>query len=244
MECPKCGLEIDDKALVCPNCKKVLKLVCPVCKAINEGSTCKKCGYVIVTKCNKCGKVNQTAKKKCSNCGFSLEKSVILNEANTDNFVILTIDFPNMADMKTLLGSAKLVNKFKINLDKIIYDYAKSVGLRRQLIGNTYVIRFDKDYTIGSSANNAMTAAVELLNQISKTNARLTKKKNATVRCNMFLLKRSVEDDPNNLDSGFNINLLSSGKGGAEEKVLNAFQVLSDCNVQDILSKDVLRSQC
>ena len=238
MECPKCGLEIDDKALVCPNCKKVLKLVCPVCKAINEGSTCKKCGYVIVTKCNKCGKVNQTAKKKCSNCGFSLEKSVILNESNTDNFVILTIDFPNMADMKTLLGSAKLVNKFKINLDKIIYDYAKSVGLRRQLIGNTYVIRFDKDYTIGSSANNAMTAAVELLNQISKTNARLTKKKNATVRCNMFLLKRSIEDDPNNLDSGFNINLLSSGKGGAEEKVLNAFQVLSDCNVQDILSKD------
>ena len=65
MECPKCGLEIDDKALVCPNCKKVLKLVCPVCKAVNEGSTCKKCGYVIVTKCHQCGKVNQTAKKKC-----------------------------------------------------------------------------------------------------------------------------------------------------------------------------------
>ena len=238
MECPKCGLEIDDKALVCPNCKKVLKLVCPVCKAVNEGSTCKKCGYVIVTKCNKCGKVNQTAKKKCANCGFSLEKSVILNESNTDNFVILTIDFPNMADMRTLLGPPQLVKKSKINLDKIIYDYAKSVGLRRQLIGSTYVIRFDKDYTIGSSANNAITAAVEILNLISKTNARLTKKKNATVRCNMFLLKRSVEDDPYNIDSGFNINLLSHGKGGAEEKVLSAFQVLSDSEVQDILSKD------
>ncbi len=238
MECPKCGLEIDDKALVCPNCKKVLKLVCPVCKAVNEGSTCKKCGYVIVTKCHQCGKVNQTAKKKCIKCGFSLEKSVILNESNTDDFIILTIDFPNMADMKTLLGSAKLVNKFKINLDKVINDYAKSVGLRRQLIGNTYVIRFDKDYTLGSSANNAVTAAVEILNQISKTNARLNKSKNATVRCNMFLLKRSVNDDPNNLDSGFNINLISGGKKGAEEKVLSAFQVLSDSNVQDILSKD------
>ncbi len=238
MECPKCGLEIDDKALVCPNCKKVLKLVCPVCKAVNEGSTCKKCGYVIVTKCNNCGKVNQTAKKKCIKCGFSLEKSVILNESNTDNFIILTIEFPNMADMKTLLGSAKLVNKFKINLDRIIYDYAKSAGLRRQLIGNTYVIRFDKDYTLGSSANNAVTAAVEILNQISKTNARLNKMKNATVRCNMFLLKRSVNDDPNNLDSGFNINLISGGKKGAEEKVLSAFQVLSDSEVQDILAKD------
>jgi len=238
MECPKCGLEIDDKALVCPNCKKVLKLVCPVCKAVNESNTCKKCGYVIVTKCNKCGKVGQTAKKVCAKCGFSLEKSVILNESNTDNFVILTIDFPNMADMKTLLGSAKLVNKFKVNLDKIIHDYAKSVGLRRQLIGNTYVIRFDKDYTIGSSANNAITAAVEILNQISKTNARLTKKKNATVRCNMFLLKRTVQDDPSDLKSGFNISLLSQGKGGAEEKVLGAFQVLSDDKVQELLSKD------
>ena len=30
MECPKCGFELDDKAMVCPNCKKVLKLACPV----------------------------------------------------------------------------------------------------------------------------------------------------------------------------------------------------------------------
>ena len=34
MECPKCGLEIDDKTIVCPNCKKVLKVVCPICKTI------------------------------------------------------------------------------------------------------------------------------------------------------------------------------------------------------------------
>ena len=238
MECPKCGLEIDDKALVCPNCKKVLKLVCPVCKAVNESNTCKKCGFVIVTKCNNCGKVGQTAQKVCSKCGFSLEKSVILNEANTDDYVILTIEFPNMADLKTLLGSAKLVNKFKLNLDRIIYDYAKSVDLRRQLIDNTYVIRFDKDYTMTSSALKAAKAAVEILNQISKTNARLTKMKNATVRCNMFLLKRSTSDDPNDLSSGFNISLLSQGKGAADEKVLNAFQVLSDDKVQDLLSKN------
>ena len=238
MECPKCGLEIDDKALFCPNCKKVLKLVCPVCKTINENNTCKKCGYVIVTKCNKCGKVGQTAKKTCAKCGFSLEKSVILNEANTDEFVILTIDFPNMSDMQTLLGSAKLYNKFKINIDKVISDYAKSVGLRRQLIGNTYVIRFNKDYTISVSANNAAKAAVEIINLISNTNAKLTKKKNTAVKCNMFLLKRSVEDDPNDLNSNFNINLIAAHKGGAEEKVKSAFQVLSDDAVQDILNKN------
>ena len=140
MECPKCGLEIDDKALVCPNCKKVLKLVCPICKTVNTTNVCKKCGYVIITKCHKCGKVNQTAAKKCKKCGFDTEKSVILNEANTDEFVLMTIDFPNMDQMKSLLGSAKLYNKFKINLDKIILDYTKSVGLRRQIVNSTYLI--------------------------------------------------------------------------------------------------------
>ena len=75
MECPKCGLEIDDKAMVCPNCKKVLKLACPVCKTINESNTCRKCGYVIITKCHNCGKINQTFNKKCKKCGFDTEKT-------------------------------------------------------------------------------------------------------------------------------------------------------------------------
>ena len=30
---------------MCPNCKKVLKVVCPICKTINKTNTCKKCGY-------------------------------------------------------------------------------------------------------------------------------------------------------------------------------------------------------
>ena len=116
MECPKCGLEIDDKAMVCPNCKKVLKLACPICKTINTTNTCKKCGYTIITKCHNCGKVNQTISKKCRKCGYDLEKSVIQNEANTDDFAIITMDFPNLDEMKSYLGSAKLFNKFKVNL--------------------------------------------------------------------------------------------------------------------------------
>ena len=164
MECPKCGFELDDKAMVCPNCKKVLKLACPICKTINETNTCRNCGYVIISKCHNCGKINQTISKKCRKCGFDTEKSVIMNESNTDDFVMLTIDFPNMDEMKNLLGSAKLLNKFKINLDKLIKDYVKSIGLRRQLIGKTYVIRFDKDYTFNSSATTAVKAAIDLLN--------------------------------------------------------------------------------
>lgn len=238
MECPKCGLEIDDKAMVCPNCKKVLKLACPICKTINTSNTCRKCGYVIITKCNNCGKINQTITKKCKKCGFDTEKSVVMNESNTDDFVMLTIDFPNMDEMKTHLGSAKLLNKFKVNLDKIILDYTKSIGLRRQLIGKTYVIRCDKDYTFNSSAATAVKTAIELLNRITAMNCKLTQKKNASIRCNMFLLKRSIDSDPNDCQSGFNISLLNQNAKTKETKILNTFQVLTDDEVSDALDAE------
>lgn len=238
MECPKCGLEIDDKAMVCPNCKKVLKLACPICKTINTSNTCRKCGYVIITKCNNCGKINQTITKKCKKCGFDTEKSVVMNESNTDDFVMLTIDFPNMDEMKTHLGSVKLLNKFKVNLDKIILDYTKSIGLRRQLIGKTYVIRCDKDYTFSSSAATAVKTAIELLNRITAMNCKLTQKKNASIRCNMFLLKRSIVSDPNDYQSGFNISLLNQNAKTKETKILNTFQVLTDDEVSDALDSE------
>ena len=237
MECPKCGLEIDDKTIVCPNCKKVLKVVCPVCKTINESNTCKKCGYVIVTKCHNCGKINPTANKKCAKCKFSLEKSVILNEANTDDFVMLTIDFPNLSEMKDMLGSAKLFNKFKVNLDKVIADYVKSIGLRRQILDKTYVIRFYKDYTFNGSVNTAVNSVVEILNLITRLNCKLTKRKNTSVRCNMYLLKKSVEDDPNDYKSGFNISMLNQ-KTKDEERVLNSFQVITDTPLFEALEKN------
>lgn len=235
MECPKCGLEIDEKTTVCPNCKKVLKVVCPICKTINKTNTCKKCGYVIVTKCNKCGKVNQTADKKCKKCGFSLEQSVILNEANTDNFVLMTLDFPNVNELRNLLGSVQLLNKFKVKLDKIIFDVAKSAGVRRQLVNNTYILRFDKDYTFNSSVNTAITTAIKILTEITKMNYKLTNKKNATVRCNAFLLKRSVTDNPYDIKSGFNISMVKQSDN-LKQKVLNTFQVIADNYVQDSLN--------
>ena len=235
MECPKCGIQIDDNVMVCPNCKKVLKLACPICRTVNDTNTCKKCGYVIINKCHNCGKINQTIAKKCKKCGFDTEKSVILNEANSDEFAILTIDFPNIDEMKNLLGSVKLLNKFKINLDKIILNYAKSIGVRRQIIGKTHVIRFDKDYTFNSSAQTAVKATIDILNQITAMNCKLTRKKNATVRCNMFLMKRSSDSDPNNLESGFNISLLNQAGNKKEEKILNTFQVLADDNICNVL---------
>lgn len=235
MECPKCGLEIDDKAMVCPNCKKVLKLACPICKTINESNNCKKCGYVIISKCNNCGKVNQTISKKCKKCGFDTEVSIIKNEANSDDYALMTIDFPNMEDMKRLLGSIKLYNKFKINLDKLITTYAKSLGLGRRVIDQTVVLRFTKDYTFNGSVASAVKAAIELLNQITALNCKLSGKKDATIRCNIFILKRNVDDDPNDISSGFNISLINQTSKNIDEKLLNSFQVLIDDKINDAI---------
>ncbi len=235
MECPKCGLEIDDKAMVCPNCKKVLKLACPICKTINSSNVCKKCGYVIISKCHNCGKINQTISKKCKKCGFDTEKSVIMNEANSDDYVLMNIEFPNLDDMKRLLGSAKLFNKFKINLDKIISDYAKSAGLRRQIINKTTVIRFYKDYTFNSSVDSAVKGAIELLNRITAMNCKLSGKKDATLKCNMFLFKRNIEDNPNDINLDFNINLINQNIKNKNDKILNTFQVLIDEAVNEAI---------
>lgn len=238
MECPKCGLEIDDKSIVCPNCKKVLKVVCPICKTVNESNTCKKCGYVIITKCNNCGKINPTAKKYCSKCNFSLEKSVILNESNTDDFVMMTLDFPNLSEIKDVLGSAKLLNKFKLNLDKIITDYLKTVGIRRQIIDKTYVLRFDKDYTFNASVSSAVSSLMQILDIVTKLNCKLIKNRNFSVKCNVFLLKKSVEDDPNNYKSGFNVNMINESSKEDEKRILNSFQVITDSALFDALEKD------
>lgn len=238
MECPKCGLEIDDKAMVCPNCKKVLKLACPVCKTINTTNTCKKCGYVIISKCHNCGKINQTYSKKCRHCGFDTEKSVILNESNTDEYALLTLNMPNLSEMKNLLGSAKLYNKFKLNVDKIIMDYAKSKGLRCQIIDKTYAIRCLRDYTFKTSVSTAISVAIDIINKITAMNCKLTKKKDATVKCNVVIQKRNSEDDPNNVESGFNINLLNQEAKGQTQKILNTFQVLIDENVNSAITGD------
>ena len=237
MECPKCGFEIEDNATVCPNCKKVLKVVCPKCKTLNKTNTCKRCGYVILTKCHKCGKVNLSEHGNCKKCGFDLEKSVILNESNTDQFACLLINFPSIGGLAQILDSAKLVNKFKKNIDNIIANRAKEASVRRQVIDKSIIIRFNKDYTFKSSAKTAIDTAINILTDITKMNYKLTNKKDVTVRCNMFLMQRSIEDDPYNFDSGFNINMVNK-TSDKKSKAMGAFQLVADNYIEEALKKD------
>ena len=195
MECPKCGAEIDKSAMVCPNCKKVLKIICPECKTVNTKNTCRKCGKILVTKCAKCGKINLAKNKQCVKCGFSTEISAVLNESNAESFAVLRIDFPNSDVVKSKLGSNQLYEKFKTNLDNLIKNYVTSLNIRRQIVNKEiYIIRFNKDYTMSASANSAIQTTIELINIITKMNVKLLEKKQVALKCNFTIMQRDAEE--------------------------------------------------
>lgn len=235
MNCPKCNAEINDKMLVCPSCKKVLQLLCPKCNTINKSNTCKKCGFSIVTKCHQCGKIAQTNNGKCK-CGFSTYQSVAINTSNTDDFACLTVEFPNIEDVKSILGSTKLFEKFKVNLDKTISEYATSKELLREIIDGTYVIKFNKDYSFATSASNAMKSAIELLNLIMELNFKLNKAKNVTLQCNVAVLKRGITSLPEDYKSGFDVKLIY--QNSKELKLLNSMQLITDSGVYESVNNE------
>lgn len=228
MECPKCGAEISKSAMVCPNCKKVLKIVCPICKTVNDKNTCRKCGEILVTKCAKCGKINLLKNPKCIKCGYSNEISAVLGESNTDSFAVVRIDFPNSDIVKAKLGSNQLYQKFKANFDALIVSYVHSLNVRRQIVnGDVYIIRFNKDYTLSASANSAIQATIELLNMITKLNVKLLKKKGVALKCNFTIMQRDADKNPYDIDSKFHANMVYQNSS-KEMKALDSFQVITD----------------
>lgn len=236
MKCPKCSYNIDETMLVCPNCKKVLKLICPKCNTINKSNTCRKCGFVIISKCHQCGKINQTIDKICSKCGFSTYTSVAINSSNIDEFACLTIEFPNLNHIKSVLGSTKLTEKFKANLDKLILDYTNLSGITREIIEDIYVIRFNKDATFSASAKNALKAAIEIQNLITKLNFKLNKLKNTLLHCNIAVLKRDIYSKPNQYKSGFDIKLIYTNQ--SELQIINSLQIITDFYVYEKVCDD------
>lgn len=231
MKCPKCDFDIDEKMLVCPNCKKVLKLVCPKCKTINEGNICKKCGFSIISKCHQCGKINQTIGGKCTKCGFNTYTSIAINQSNIDEFACITVDFPNLDDIKSALGSTKLYDKFKVNLDRLVYNFAFENDLQREIIDGSYVIKFNKDISFSESANNAVKGAIEILNSVTEMNFKLNKLKNILLQCNIAILKRDIKSQPDEFKSGFDIKMIYQGK--EQSKLLSGLQVITDAAIYE-----------
>lgn len=228
MECPKCGAEINKNTLVCPNCKKVLKIVCPNCKTINTKNICKTCGEILASKCVKCGKINLSRDKSCTKCGYPTAISAIQGESLTDEFAVIKIEFPNSDIIKAKLGSNKLFNKFRSNFDRMIVKFVHSHGLRRQVIPqDIYVIRFNRTYTFSSSANDAINASIELANLFTRLNVKLLNRVGSILKCNITILKTNVDSDPYDLSTGFRANMLSQGKEIAT-RALDSVQVITD----------------
>ena len=234
MECPKCGAEISKSAMVCPNCKKVLKIVCPVCRTINDKNVCKNCGEILVTKCHKCGKVNLLKNRKCVKCGYDNEISAVQNESNFESFAVVRIDFPNSDIIKANFDSNKLYEKFKKNFDKLINGYCESIGVRRQIVDNEiYIIRFNKEYTLTASANAAIQATIDLLNVVTKINVKLLKKKNVALKCNFSIMKRNADKNPYDIDTKFQANMVYQNSP-KEMRALDSFQVITDESFYDV----------
>lgn len=234
MECPKCGNEVRESEKVCPFCKKVLQLECPVCHKYNRTPICDECGHVIVQKCHKCGTLGPNT-GKCKKCGFSTEKSVIMNEAETEEYACLAITFPNLDDLRPALKNKQIFNKFKKKLKEALFGYAKSQDNRMQRFDETYVIKYYKEFSFTSSVKKAVKSAIELLNKIGGISYKLKKSKKVRLHCKMTILKKTFETDNNEFNTGLNIKLI---KDNTEERYTDGLQLITDQYINNVISRD------
>ena len=235
MECPKCGNEVKDTDKVCPFCKKILLLECPVCHKLNRTAVCEECGYVIIVKCHNCGTAGPNILGKCRKCGFDTAKSVIMNEAETEEYACLAITFPNLEDLRPALKNKTIFNKFKKKLRQALFGYAKSQDNRAQVFGETYVIKYYKEFSLTSSVKKAVKSAIELLNKIGGISYKLKKSKNVRLHCKMTILKKTFETDNNEFNTGLNIKLI---KDNTVEKYTDGLQLITDQYVNNIISRE------
>lgn len=235
MECPKCGNEVKDTDKVCPFCKKVLLLECPICHKMSRSAVCEECGYVIIVKCHNCGTPGPNILGKCRKCGFDTAKSVIMNEAETEEYACLAITFPNLEDLRPALKNKTIFNKFKKKLKQALFGYAKNQDNRAQTFGETYVIKYYKEFSLTSSVKKAVKSAIELLNKIGGISYKLKKSKNVRLHCKMTILKKTFDTDTNEFNTGLNIKLI---KDNTEEKYTDGLQLITDQYVNNVISRE------
>lgn len=234
MECPKCGNEVRDNEKKCPHCGKVLLLECPVCKKLNRTSVCEECGNVIIVKCHSCGTPGPNT-GKCRKCGFDTAKSVIMNEAETEEYACLAITFPNIETLRPALKNKQIFNKFKKKLKQALFGYAKSQDNRAQLFGETYVIKYYKEFSFTSSVKKAVKSAIELFNKIGGISYKLKKTKKVRLHCKMTILKKTFETDNNEFNTGLNIKLI---KDTTVERYTDGLQLITDQYINNVISRD------
>ncbi len=226
MNCSKCNTKVGSQDLFCPKCKKVLRLQCPSCDHITKNSVCDNCGSVIINKCFKCGKLNSTALEICPKCGLNINASIGLRESAIDEFAALTIDLENLADLKRAFNSTDLVKQFKKNFYNLIKKFAAEKRLRVQVLDNTYIIRFCKDFSFFESCSSAVDFAIYVAQSVTEINQKLFEAKGIAVKVKMAIQKRDLYIKPNEYQSGLNISLMYSSQKVSH--LFNNVQVIVD----------------
>lgn len=226
MNCPGCKSEISEKDLVCPHCKKILKLQCNVCGAITKKSICEKCGNVIINKCHKCGKLNPTTLENCPKCGLNINASIGLRESLIDEFAVLTVDVKNFDEIKSAFKSQKILEKFKTNLYELIKNTALRKKLRVQFVEDTFIIRFCKDFSFIESAFSAIDFSIYIAQTVTEINKKLLDAKGIALKAQMSIQKRDIYSKPEEYKSGLNINVVYSSNKKAD--ILNNIELIVD----------------
>src|SRR5574344_549499 len=236
MECPKCHNEVGEHEKICPYCRKVLLLECPICHKFNRTALCSECGFVIISKCHNCGQLNPTIKGVCKKCGFDTYKSISMNEAETDEFAFLAINFPNLEALRPALKNKQIFNKFYKKLKAMIFSYGKSQDNRVQLIDDSFIIKYYKEFSMTSSVKKAVKSAIELMNKIAEISYKLKKSKGTKMACKMAILKRTLENDNKSFNTGLNIKLIDTDV--KKDNYANGLQIITDQHINNIISRE------
>ena len=226
MNCPKCKTEISERDLVCPNCKKVLKLKCQKCGHITKKPVCDRCGNTIINKCYKCGRLNSTSLEVCPSCGMNINASILLREATIEEFAAMTIELENYEAIQEAFNSEKLARHFRANFYSLIKKIGAEKKLRVQLIDNVFIIRFCKDYSFLESCISAVDFSIFVAQSVTEINKKLYEAKGITVKAKIAIQKRDVYSKTSDYKAGVNINLVYSSK--KIDHLFNNVQVLVD----------------
>lgn len=237
MECPKCHKNISDNATVCPHCHKVLTLVCPNCRTLGQSPVCENCGYIILEKCSKCGRIIPTSSEKCK-CGFPTATSIAYQECETDEFASLSIKFASLRNIRRILGSQDLYNKFKVRLKNLLISQLKGVEARIIVYGDTYVVNFNKELSFATSVNKAVRLGIKILNSFTTLNLKVIDELATPLKLNLSIVRKTSEELLTNKVQESNVKLLTVKKD--EKRYLKGMQIVLDQYVQDNISKEYI----
>lgn len=236
MECPKCHTEIDDKTTVCPKCHKVLLLECPNCHSLEDTAVCTNCGYKILIKCSKCGRINPAINDLCVKCGFPTRNSLALQECESDELASVTIKFNNLKKIRRLLKSQDAYERFFYKLKNLVLAQIRNIEGLFITYGDTFVLNFNKELSLPTSANKAVRFALKLVNAFTPLNSKLLKELKLPLGLSISILKKSAEELQDLKVFENNVKLLNIKKD--VKKYLRGTQVIIDQFVWDGINKE------